>query len=194
MHMSMIMNRAPAHEPVSLQEVKAVLSLSVPKDDTLLSCLLLAARMVCEHRTGLVLITQEWSFFIDQWPESGIVQTPIAPPRSIDAVRVHDWLDGAVDLSLDIFEFDKGPNPTSIRFERGRVPAPRRAFDSIEFAVTVGLAETPDEIPQPIRQAILDLATTWFVAREPVAFGNADIPIPEPVAKLLEPFRSTTLH
>jgi len=182
------------HEPVPLQEIKTALGLSDPKNDTLLSCLQLAARLVCEHRTGLVLIEQQWSFFIDQWPESGIVQTPIAPPRSIDAVRVHDWHGGAVDLSPDIFEFDKGPNPTSIRFERGRVPAPRRAFDSIEFAVTVGLADTPDQIPQPIRQAIMDLTTTWFAAREPVAFGNTDIPIPEPVAKLLDPFRPTTLH
>ena len=192
--MSMIMNRAPAHEPVSLQEIKTVLSVSGPNDDTLLSCLLLAARMVCEHRIGLILIDQEWSFFIDQWPESGIVQTPIAPPRNIKAVRVHDWHGGAVDLSLDNFAFDKGANPTNIRFERGRVPGPRRAFDSIEFAVAVGLADTPDDVPQPLRQAILDLATTWFVAREPVAFGNVDVPIPEPVAKLLEPFRSTTLH
>ena len=192
--MSMIMNRAPAHEPVSVQEIKAVLSLSGRSDDTLLSCLLLAARMVCEHRIGLLLIDQEWSFFIDQWPKTGTVQTPIAPFRSIDAVRVHDWHGGAVDLNLDAFAFDKEANPSSIRFERGRVPAPRRAFDSIEFAVSVGLAETPGQIPQPIRQAILDLATTWFATREPVAFGNVDIPLPEPVAALLEPFRSTTLH
>ena len=192
--MSMIMNRAPAREPVSLEEIKAALGLSGGHEDTLLSCLLVAARMVCEHRTGLVFIDQEWSFFLDQWPASGIVKAPVAPVRTVNAVKVHDWHDGAVDLSLDLFDADAGPYPAYIHFKRDRVPAPRRAYDSIEFAVTAGLAETADQVPRPIRQAILELASEWFVAREPVAFGHGDIPIAEPISKLLAPYRYATVH
>ncbi|MGI9415823.1 MAG: head-tail connector protein [Hyphomicrobiales bacterium] len=192
--MSMILTRAPAHEPVSLEDAKLELGLSGCREDTLLSCLLLAARMVAEHRTGLMLIDQEWSFFLDRWPASGIIQAPVAPLRSVNAVRVHDWHDGVTALDAGRFELDAGRYPSCIQFAKDEVPGPRRVNDSIEIAVSAGLSTSAQDVPEEIRQAILQLAAGWFESREPVGFGNRDIAIAEPIARLLEPYSHATVH
>ena len=69
-----MLTSAPALEPVTLADVKSHLA-SIRKTrlhDTLLSCLITAARIVCEARTGLVLSAANLdACVLETWPANG---------------------------------------------------------------------------------------------------------------------------
>ena len=81
--MKMILTKAPALEPVSIARIKAGLDTCTPRDDTLLSCLVTAARVVLEARTGLVFLPQTWTLHYDgPWDDAGLA-LPITPVRKL---------------------------------------------------------------------------------------------------------------
>ena len=61
--MALVMTAAPAAEPIGLAEAKAHLRIDADDEDTLLTALIVAARLFVERTLGLALITQGWSYF-----------------------------------------------------------------------------------------------------------------------------------
>ena len=51
--------------------------------------------------------------------------------------------------------------------------------------MTAGLASQSDELPQILREAITSLALHWYSVRQPVAFGDGSVPVPDGVNDLL---------
>ena len=67
--MPSIQTSPPATEPVSLAEAKAHLRVTHNDDDAYITTLIKTARQGIEAQTGLGLISQGWSVFLDDWPE-----------------------------------------------------------------------------------------------------------------------------
>lgn len=61
----------PAEEPVSLADAKLYLRIDIAEEDSLVSSLIVAARVYCENYLRQALITQTWRLDLDSFPAAG---------------------------------------------------------------------------------------------------------------------------
>ena len=191
--MPLVLTAAPEREPVSVSEAKEYLRIDSAVEDPVVASLILAARLHIEGALDIAMITQSWSLFLDCWPEDGRVAIPLGPLKSVDSVKVYDADDAAQTVSPDTYVVDLSAlRPRLVRQAGAVWPRPGRAANGIEIALTAGYGGTPDDVPQPIRQAVLMLAVHWYEQREPVVFDRPD-ELPHGVADLLKPYRQVRL-
>ena len=178
---------APAQEPVSVESVNLMLGLSSADDNALVSSLVLAARQACERYTGRSLITQTWTMYLDRLPgdrepwwdgERQIAVSelygrpcPIFLPRfpiqSVTSVKLYDWDDSATTVTASVYYVDTAQEPGRIVLERGQVwPAVSlRQANGVEVIFVSGYGDDPEDVPEPLRQGIRDMAAFMYEHR-----------------------------
>jgi uncharacterized phiE125 gp8 family phage protein len=189
--MKSILTNPPLAEPVTLAEAKAHLRLDGDAEDALLTKLIAAARRHVEAATGLALMAQGWSHFLDQGPDGPMVALPLAPVMSIDEVRIYGEDDEASLLDPAHYYGDLSARPARLVLRRDRLwPRPGRVANGIEIKVTAGFGEEAGDVPEDLRLAILRLVVSWFEHR------GDDAPLlkaPIGLALLLQPYREMRL-
>lgn len=155
----------PDDEPVTLDDLKAQTRVDDSAEDVLLSRLIRAAREKLDGRDGFLgraLVTQTWRLELDAFPPEIIL--PLPPLQSVDAIV---YLDVAGDeVTLDPAAYVVLGAGDS---ERGRVrPARGTSWPStwdfpgaVAVTFTAGYGE-PDDVPEPLRAAILMHAAHLF--------------------------------
>ncbi len=191
--MPLVLTTAAEREPVSLDEAKRYLRVESAVEDPVVASLVLAARLHIEGALDIAMLTQSWSLFLDCWPEDGRVDIPLGPLSSVDSVKVYGADEVAQTVSPTTYVVDLSSlRPRLIRNAGAVWPTPGLSANGIEIAVTAGYGDTPDQVPAPIRQAMLMLVAHWYEQREPVAFDRPD-ELPHGVADLLKPYRQVRL-
>ena len=184
--MGRVLVQAPASEPVSLAEAKAHLRIVGSDDDTLLASLITAARRVVEARTGLCLMAQDWMCFRDGWPESGVIDVPVAPLRAVEEIGVYGEDDQKAVIEPAHYVVDAASRPPRVMLRGSRLwPQPGRAINGIGLRVEAGFGTAAQDVPQPLRQAVLMLVAHFFAQRGDEA-GPA---LPIGLGALLDPYR-----
>lgn len=191
--MALIMRSGPLSEAVSLDEVKSHLRIDGASEDALLASLVLTSRLHIETALGLALMTQGWSFVLDAWPAGGVVSFPIAPVLAIDEIRVRDGNGGADTIAADRYEFAGAGRPQRVVCRDGRWPSPGTRVAGIEIDFTAGYGANPDDVPAPVRQALLLLVAHWYEHRDPFEIGAPQTHVPSAVSRLLAPYRAVRL-
>ena len=188
--MPSILTTPPALEPVSLAEAKAHLRVGHADEDGTIGKLIVAARRQAEAQTGLALISQGWSHFRDDWPEDGTVELPLAPVIALDTVKVFGEDDTAAMIDPAHYYVDRLSRPARLLLRGSRVWArPGRIGNGIEIALTAGFGTIATDVPEQLRQAILQLVAHWYEHR-----GNGeDAAAPLAVADLFAAFRARRL-
>ncbi|MGD9866731.1 MAG: head-tail connector protein [Hyphomicrobiales bacterium] len=191
--MALLLTTPPAVEPLSLAEAKAHLRLDGDDEDALVTSLIATARTHVERTLDLALLTQGWSLLLDRWPDAGPVGIPLAPVQSVTSVEVADAGGGKETFAAEHYFLDAASTPARLT-PTGSQPWPRpgRRAAGIEIAFTAGFGDEADDVPPPIRQALLLLAAHWFETREPVSLAGA-VEVPATVAALLAPYRRVCL-
>jgi uncharacterized phiE125 gp8 family phage protein len=163
--MSLFLTTPPTVEPLSLAEAKAHLRVPHNDDDIYISTLIVSARRRLEAHTGLRLVNQGWSQFMDCWPSYGIVEIGLSPVSSITDVIVYGDTDTPSSIEPAHYFLDATTNPPRLIFRQGRNPSPpgRRA-KGIEIRVIAGFA-TAAAVPQELKQALLLLVADAFANR-----------------------------
>lgn len=188
-----VLTAAPAAEPISLAEAKAHLRIDTADEDTLISSLIVAARMLTERVLGLALITQSWSHYLDAVPQRGCVALPLGPVQAVSAVTLHDKDGGAATVDASDYSVDTLSDPARLVMTAAVQSVGLRPFNGFEVAFVAGFGAGANDVPQPIRQALLLLLTHWFERREPVELGPGPQGVPAIAAGLLQPFRRVRL-
>lgn len=188
--MGLLLNAPPAVEPISLAEAKAYLRVDSDGEDALIGTLIGSARGQVERTYGLALMTQGWSLFLDAWSEDGVIAPPLAPVQSVGAVKIYDATGGHVVVPPADYTLDATARPARV-VVTGERPTPERKLGGIEIAFVAGF-EDADDVPPPIRQALLLLVAHGFERREPVAADDAG-EVPMTVTALLAPWREMRL-
>jgi uncharacterized phiE125 gp8 family phage protein len=183
--MKKLLLEGPAAEPVLLAEAKAHLRLDGAEEDALVGALIAAARTAVETETRRVLIEQRWRAFVETWPHSG-VELPVAPALSVETVRGIDGEGVATALDPGDYEFDVADG--SVRLLRPAAGAERYEID---FAA--GYGDAGEDVPGPLRQAMLMLITHWFEHRSAVAVGDVPAETPLGWRALAAPYRRMAL-
>jgi uncharacterized phiE125 gp8 family phage protein len=163
--MALLLTAPPSVEPVSLAEAKAHMRVTHPDDDALISTLIVSARRRVEVKTGLRLITQGWSQFLDCWPPGGVVELDAYPVSSVSDVLVYGDTDAAATVDPAHYFLDATSNPPRVVFRQGRNPSPpgRRAKGiELRFTAGFGLAAA---VPVDLKQAVLLLVADAYAHR-----------------------------
>lgn len=191
--MGLVLTAAPAVEPVTVDEAKAFLRIDHAEEDGLLASLITTSRLHIEAALNLALITQGWSWRLDKWPDARIATLPMRPVQSVEAVRITGADGVAETLTTERFVLDAASMPPRLISTAGAWPRPGTPAMGIEIAFTAGFGDAADDVPPPIRQALLMLVGHWYEHRQETGFGGAQMRIPESVSLLLMPYRMVRL-
>lgn len=184
--MPSIQTAPPATEPISLAEAKAHLRITHDDDDAYIATLIKTARQSIEAQTGPGLISQGWSVFLDDWPDSGVIELPLAPVLDIADIKVHGDDDTFAIIDPAHCYEDKVSRPARIILRGSRSwVAPGRVANGIEILLTIGFTS----VPEPLREAILQLVGHWHETR---GDDTADEK-PLALSQLIQPYRELRL-
>jgi len=191
--MSSILLTPPAVEPVTLADAKAYLRVAHADDDAVITALIAAARSYVEAQTRRALITQTWRLVRDAWPADGRIAALPVPLIEIVAARVLDEDGTPHAIDLQAFAADTAAVPAIIAFAPWSLAAPGRRVGGIELDIETGYGDTPDDVPQPLRQAVRLLVAHWYENRGLIGIGHSVAVLPATVAALIAPYRVLAL-
>lgn len=184
------LNTPPPVEPITLADAKAHLRVTHADEDQLIGTLISSARRIIEARCGLLLIQQVWTAYLDDWPDTGVIELPLAPVLSISTVAVFGEDDIAATIDPAHYYADTASRPPRLLLRGSRIWArPGRIANGIAISVTAGYGAAASSVPEPLRQAILILVAHWFEHRG----AAAPPPLPLTVDALTRPYREARL-
>lgn len=191
--MALTLTSGPAEEPVTVAEAKAHLRIDGSAEDILIASLIVTSRLHVEAALGLALITQGWRLTLDIWPEDGVVRFPLRPIQSIASVTVLDENGTPTVVTSEDYLLDGQALRPRLIARDGKWPAPGLRANGIDIQFAAGIGDEPEDIPQPIRHAILLLVAHWYEHRDPLEIGAAAAAIPAAASDLLKPYREVRL-
>jgi uncharacterized phiE125 gp8 family phage protein len=181
----------PASEPVTLDEAKLYARIDQSDEDDAVSMMIAAARGMFERETGLILVRQSWTLSLDLWPKRGAdglrrCYLPLRPILSLTSITVDGAVVPETDYSLDA----SAAPPRLIEARGGAWPKPSAKTGGIVIAFDAGFGDAEDDVPAPIRLAILRLVAEAYDTR-----GVAGAPggLTQAVADILAPYREARL-
>jgi uncharacterized phiE125 gp8 family phage protein len=166
---------------VTMSEAQAYVRIETGEEEAVLAGLIRSASALCEAFLNQVVVARTFQVEV---PASGAWErVPLSPVRSISSVAVIDpsGVETAVpssDYAVDIDSSGDG----WVRFSN--------AAGGSRLRVTglAGIADTENEVPEPIRQGVLRLIAHLFTARD----GSGGEP-PAAVTALWRPYRRMRL-
>ena len=172
--------KPPAVEPLTLAQAKAYLRVEFSDDDELISDLIVAARLECEHITNRTFISTGLRLVINEplgngaldFLANGSLPLPRPPLISVDDIVYHDWSGNA--SSYDLVVTGGTPGRIAPVFAAGSI-----ARVSIDY--TAGYGSTPASVPRNVIQAMRLLVAHYYEHR------SEDAPVPSAVSSLLAP-------
>lgn len=178
-------------DPVSLAEARAQCKVDVAEDDATLASLIIGARMHLELVTGRAFPVQEFTLTLDRFPcGTEAIVLPRAPLVSITSIAYIDEAGAAQTLAAPSYYFDSTRDPARV------FPVPGGIWPGTQAraaAVSVRFFAGYQQIPEPLRLALLLLVCHWYENREAVLVGSAAAPLPMGVEALIAPYRLWSL-
>ena len=180
--MPSVLTTPPATEPVTLSEAKAHLRVTHGDDDVYIGTLIKTARGSIEAQTGLGLVPQAWSVFLDDWPDNGVIELPLAPVLDIADIKTYGDDDTSAIIDPAHYYEDKISRPARIILRGSRSwVRPGRQANGIEILLTIGFTN----VPEPLREAVLQLVGHWYGTRGDETADEK----PLGLAQLIQPYR-----
>jgi len=178
---------APLAAAVSLADVKRHLRIEHDDDDAYLTDLTSQSADYLESVCGLRLITQTWRQYLDAMPQSGCVRLAVQPVRSIAEMRVYDEAGDPQIVALTSLELDAVSSPPRLVVREAVQTA--RAVNGIEIDIVAGFGDTPADVPDSLRRALLLLAAHAYEFRGAVPLDQQPASQPHGFRTLIAPFR-----
>lgn len=182
----------PAAEPVTLSEAKAHLRLEGVDDDAYVTALIQAARQHVEEVCWRGLVTQTREAVLETFPCGDELELPGGNLGSITSVTYVDADGTTQTLDSDTYEADTVSVPGRLLLAYGESwPATRSQWNAVRVRYVVGWAV--EDVPAPIKQALLLLVAQMYEHRVPEITGTIVSPVRFAVDALLSPYRLVSL-
>ncbi len=176
-------------EPLDLAYAKTFLRIDTADEDALLGTLIKSARQQVESLIGRALIRRTWHYTADI-PGGARLCLPMPPLVSVLAVRLKDEADTVLQIPSTDYGVKTHVEPGEIYVRDGQH---WREFQAgaklIEIEFIAGYGMSADDVPLPIRQAIMLLVTQHFEHR---GLGD-NVAVPAMVDALLAPYQAVRL-
>jgi len=167
----------PASEPVTLDEAKAYVRIDHDTEDDYIATCISAAREYAESHTGRAFVTQTRSVSLDAFPDG--YRLDGQPIQSIEQVTYVD--DEGAERLVDESVYRLDANGRVFLAADGAWPT---GAQEVVITYDCGYGE-PEDVPAPLRQAILFLVAHWYNNREPVAVATIASNVPFTVDAIL---------
>lgn len=174
----------PAVEPVSVAQLRDWLRIDGSVEDATLQSLVTAARTTLEGWTRRAFIEQVWEITWSGPFHGGVLRLPLGPPVATGPVRLYDGAGVETSLAPAQVSLDLDDQRPALRI--AGVAAAASAQRAVA-EVTLGYGAAAEDVPAPLRQAILMLATFWHGRRGDD--DEHDRAIPRAVSRLAAPWR-----
>lgn len=180
----------PSEEPVTLEEAKNHLKVDMADDDSLITALIRTAREHAEAITRRALITQTWELSLDNWPAGNEITIPLPPLQSVDSIKYTDsaGVEHMLDLNICIVDTFSEFGRIVLKRDYSWPSETLQAADAVHIRFTAGYGNAED-VPQPIKQAILLMIGWWYEQRETAIVGSVAREVPMAAEALLWPYR-----
>ncbi len=199
---------APAIEPLTLAEAKEHLKIDHADEDNYITGLISAARRFSEGYTRLALIEQTYKWTLDRWPGYGgandeshplfsgyqknrFIEVPIGPMLSVSSITTFDDADVGTVWNAENY-YVSAPQNRIYRRTGVTWPIPGRAGGGIEILYKAGFGSLASDIPQSLRQVLLQLVAHLYSNREPLT-ETAALNVPFTIREHLNLFRRVSL-
>lgn len=139
----------PALEPVALAEAKTFLRVDHDAEDALVQTLIRSAREQVERRASLALIRRPVR--VDVRVRSGCARLPVGPVADVTEVRVNGEI---VEADLQV----------SLGMPALHVRTPHDGYAQVDLVA--GFGPEAEDVPVPLRQAVLLLVADAYEHRE----------------------------
>ncbi|WP_371396211.1 head-tail connector protein [Fretibacter rubidus] len=187
--MPMINITPPAVEPVSLDYAKIFLRVDTDDDDALITDLIRAARIRVEAMIGGALITREMRLTTTRVSGRGVFINH-HPITDVTSVAVLDNAGARVNVGLENVTVNLRCQPPVVSLSaHNNWQAILSGASAVEIDVVAGHGSMPEDIPMPLRQAVLLILAQSYEFR---GDDNAP-PVPMMVDALLMPYRMVRL-
>ncbi len=177
----------PAVPLLALQEHLRVDDDALPE----VSGYLQAATAWVESYLSRSLITQNWRLELQNWPAGRSIELRRGPVASILSIRCLG-LDGVEsEVPEELWVLDGAAVPSSLYLKAGATwPAAQRQPGAIKIEYSAGFGESWNDVPEPIRLALMMLTAHFHENREAAAPGSPMGMIPFGVPLLLDQYRT----
>lgn len=153
-------------EPITLEEAKLHLKIDIVDDDALITALISTAREMAEHESGQIFITKTIELVYDSAPNS--IEIPHRPLQEV--MKIETVSDAGVksEVSNTLYDVDTSGQilPGRVRLKEGCTWPDHRDFASFIITIKAGYGDTADDVPTPIKQAILQTIGHLYENRE----------------------------
>ena len=178
----------PLEEPVSLLEMKAYLKLDTDYEDALLRAFITAARVHLENLTGRHLLSQTWRLLLIA-PLTGHIVLPVQPVRAVSSAAILSEEGDVIALDASPFPVFQAQDPAILNNINDYV---LQSGQRLQLDVETGFGPTPEDVPQPLRQALYLIVAEWFEKRlvvDPIRLPGLN----QAIAPLIGPYRTIRL-
>lgn len=176
--MPLILVTPPATDPVSLAEAKEHIHVDHNDEDVRIAGLILTATRKLDGQSGLLgrcLISQTWRMTLDRF--SNEIVLPLPPCISVDRISYLNSAGDEVDVDAADYRVTGLGSLDGARIRAARGKSWPNTFDTgsafVEF--TCGFGDDPEDVPEPLRTAILMHVGHLYEHRESVTLGTGFI-------------------
>tara|TARA_X000001388_G_C2206457_1_gene113300 strand:+ start:183 stop:845 length:663 start_codon:yes stop_codon:yes gene_type:complete len=203
---SLVVSSAPSSEPLTLSDTKSYLRVDHSSDDSLITSLIIASRQLVEEHTGRALITQTLHLFLDGFNEAedplwegvrtgpylnfykNYIDLPRPPVASVTSIHTFDDDDNSTLYATANYYVNSAREPARIVLRTGSTwPTALRVANAIKVVYEAGYGSA-GAVPNPIKQAMLQLVAHMYEQRGDMADVNGETKMPILVKKLLAPY------
>lgn len=183
--MSLIDLTGPAVEPIDLAYAKAFLRVDSTDEDTLIINLIKTARQQVENMIGRTLIRRS-IVYRRVVPNGKCFTIPRPPLLGLTRLTLIAENDQAMDVPTTDYSVTRRRDPGQVRLKHGHNWTDYLAeFTTLEVEFEAGYGDIAEDVPLPIRQAVLLFIAHSFEYRE-----MSETPaLPIMVDALLAPYR-----
>jgi len=176
--MSLIVVTPPDGDPVSLEEAKQHVRVDFSDDDARIASYISTATRKLDGEAGtlgLCLMAQTWRLTLDRFSEE--ITLPLPPCISVDSISYLDRDGNTVAVDAADYRVTGLGTLDGARIRSIRGKNWPTTFDTgsafVEF--TAGFGADPDDVPEPLRTAIMMHVAHLYEHRESVTLGTGFI-------------------
>lgn len=175
----------PTEEPITLQEAKEHIRVSITEEDQYIEPLIKVARETCEEFQNRAYVEQSWLLTFDNWPQFP-VKLPRVPLQAVTKIE-YKTEDGTLnEWDSNNYAVDDVSEPGRIALRSNyNIPGDNLyPINGIQITYTAGYSEN-DNIPERVKHAMKLLIGHWYENREAIVLGSAPRELPFAVKALL---------
>lgn len=177
----------PLIEPITLQEAKDHLNITDDMDDSIIEFIIQSAREAVENMTGRTLINRTYEH--SRTTLDNEICLPYPMLQNVSNIAYIDTDGAAQTLATSLYEVDTKRTPGRVVKAYGQAyPSVRDKINAVTITYVAGYGANAQDVPSPLRSAMLLLIGLWYENRESVIIGTISSELPMGVKFLIAPY------